>query len=340
MSAALTALTMAGGYYTAGARYNPDDPTQLASDMTLSPIDGLMYGTLMAKQRNGFHSGGMLGMSTFFTGYNPSDGVGGFARSISLGRMAGAAIQTIAEIGAGAVAPGGTAYHVFNRFADFSNTGAFGAMTYRADGHSLGADLVNAMRNDRVDKVKTVTKLDPSTQSPTPLRRNNTNHRAGPRRAEPPKLTNSAQRLRSQARAASVPSGLGFDTENRLQAMLHRNADGSARLGYGERGKNSYGFGGAGGRMAGRLTQLGLGLELAKFAADKMVDFAGDAYQSAVTVTNRMRETYNLNGNRLSPVYMSAAATTERQRAMAELNSSILNPRTQLQGNEAVFFHK
>jgi hypothetical protein len=92
------------------------------------------------------------------------------------------------------------------------------------------------------------------------------------------------------------------------------------------------------GQVLGRALK-GVGwLEAAGLAADALSYVAGEAYGALSRVTGRMAAAHN--PHTMSAGYFNQAAASSRARAVSELNSSLLNPRTQLMGNEAYFYHR
>jgi hypothetical protein len=97
-------------------------------------------------------------------------------------------------------------------------------------------------------------------------------------------------------------------------------------------------LGGPAGRALGAAARIGVGYEIARLGFDAATYAAGEAYESMVETTSAIRRRVGSDDS-MSPAYYNRAAATERQRARQELNIRSLNPRTQLQGNEAAMAH-
>lgn len=333
--------------------------------------EAAMFGILGGKHNHGMGSAGLVGYSTFFTGYNPQQGHGGFMRAASLGRAASGMLSTIAQQSQKLMTHGSDAWHMANRIGIMHEYGLQGALTYVKD--SDYRDTVQTAyrrQKGQWDEIRAVTKnqwrdlgievgeaakaggpisptlkdrfneVDARWQKMSGETWDKSTRRAALGTARTEADATFASRFYKRLRGASMGSGEGFDETGQLLRGGMRSTGRGGHVWVAEAGSKSAQIGGAIGRNAGRLLKVGMALELASFALTKATDFAGDAYASAVNMTRKMQDTYGMNGNVLSPAYMSQAAVTERQRAQLELNSSVLNPRTQMMGNEAQMYHR
>jgi hypothetical protein len=357
----LTSGHLAGLGLAGAAVYGASNATgqDVASILTPSVPESFMFGAMASRHKGGFVSGGMIGYSTFFTGFNPEAGYGGTMRSISAGRAAAGALSLAARGMRAATTEGSDAYHFFNRFAGMHKYGLQGALMYQSE-----ADFNKRMK-PTLDKLKTrhrraaistlnttiqsVKVASPSISTAAPLTPK-VSSLVGVLDAADAKAAatthKGADRLigkhmkgpRNLLKGLSVFTGRGFDGKN-VKGKWILDETGARRF-VSDSGSKAAALGGAGGQMAGRLIRMGGWLQLGSMAATAAVDFAGDTYASMVRHTRHMQDKYNVHGNVLSPAYMSQAAVTERQRAQMELNTSILNPRTQMMGNEAGMYHR
>lgn len=91
MGAGVVGAAYAGG--TPMAANSMDMQTsELREVLTPSVLESAAFGFMVAGHKTGLQSGGLLGYSTFFSGYDPSQGHG-MGRQLSLGRAAGGAVS-------------------------------------------------------------------------------------------------------------------------------------------------------------------------------------------------------------------------------------------------------
>lgn len=97
---------------------------------------------------------------------------------------------------------------------------------------------------------------------------------------------------------------------------------------------------GTAGALAGAALKGLSVLAVASVAAQAVTYGAGVAYDRLAATVSRVQGRLSPSPEEFLRGYMNDVAVTERQRAMMELNTSLLNPRTQLMGNEAYLLHR
>lgn len=145
--------------------------------ITPSAPESAMLGFMSASHSTGLQSGGMVGYSTFFTGYDP--GRDGMARALSMGRLGGQAVSMSAramkQLGFGG---GGTAGFI-DKAAKFDQygMGVFASKTpaeaFRMQGR--GAGISNSAQQTVDSRIRS---LQYNTQNLSPNARRGALHRA------------------------------------------------------------------------------------------------------------------------------------------------------------------
>lgn len=320
--------------------------------------------------KKGLQSGGLLGYKTFFSGYNPERG-DGQARRLSIGRLAGKSVSMAARGLKQAGLAGTGAEDFLNRATLFEKHG-LGAFVDPSEELVSGAG--REARRGMIGKSRYLAQhsgVTYSTAGRNPGRRRAAqelaaggygtgNIKSGPKLQPSPglddvndvKVAGSAVRKKGRNAAFKaaandswlykIMGALGGKTHNAagtevVGEVVEETVDGStvrAVAGMGEEGGNL--ISGRLGSYAGQAFRMAGYYEVAKMAVDATTYAAGQAYESMVSSTEQMMQRVG-RSETMSNAYYNRAASTERQRAVRELNDSMLNPRTQLMGNEATY---
>lgn len=363
-SLAQPAMALGGLSVTTGM-----SPGDAAAFATPSLPESAVLGVMLAKHEKGLQSGGLVGFNTLFTGYDPSRGYGGLARRISAGRAAGGAISMTARglRGLGVQSDILTKLSYADRFglggalsaisADQMDDAWAGTRDHAA--HKMYERRAAPVRQAAADKIRAaagITKPDPilrkTVARETRVALDAIDSSVGKKSMTiADRYTNRMMGLGAGRKTMDSRRGLfkflmgglggaGYTDAGKLSMSWSDEIDGFHFATAKEGSKGATMINGQYGRLAGRAIKAGGWMQLIGMGVDIATDFAGSTYSSMVRTANKYSDRYHNNGNIMSPAYMSQAAVTERQRAMMELNSSVLNPRTQLMGNEGYFYHR
>lgn len=325
--------------------------------LTTSALGGIAAGNHSHK----LGSKGLLGFTTLFTGYDPQHGLGGLGRRMSVGRLALAGVELGAQ---GLLKTGMLDGHRFENRVRLAATGAqrhglLGIIGARGIDRPTSQDIREAGARASLDAQRRFYKNPESVIGGSPSRVE------AARKAEQKVRAKKATAVRSATRVSpdqkvrgwrffSMFSGEGYDQRGR--AFMHfvedqgmavprpgaaspeqkgviRNTTGRGRKSQGMIARGRAGLIGGGVRGLFLLGAAELGLSAA-------TNYAGRAYGSMVRTADSINERTGGGADYMSGAYFGRAAATERQRAVATMNENVLNPRTQLMGNEAFFAHQ
>lgn len=298
--------------------------------------ESMMLSALMSRHKAGLTSGGMVGYSTFFTGYDPSQH--GMLRSLSIGRLAGQGVSAMAR---GLVSAGiGTTAFQDNVLKPLQYTHKYGlsgvlSSVSTKEYDAVYKEYVRAKVNRELPNLRFLNKKQGLGMSTKQLRKEA--QRRGQIYAAA--QTNVALQGKFAARhkwLAGILGGIGFDELGHAQTKWVE--EGGRRFMVSQAGSTGAVMTGRLGKFLGAGAKLSSGLMLASMAATATVDIIGAGYESLVRTNARLQERVGTK-HTMSAAYFNRAAATERQRAMMTLNTNQLNPRNQLMGNEASFMH-
>ena len=138
-----------------------------------------------------------------------------------------------------------------------------------------------------------------------------------------------------------ILGGLGYGPDGGERGSLTTRTIGDRRYGFFDAAGDSGGANvmkGTAGRVLGKGIRMLGAFEVASLAVDAGTYALGEGYEAMVETTERLQRRVGADHS-MSGGYYNRAASTERQRAVQSLNRNQLNPRTQIQGNEAYYAH-
>jgi len=336
---------------------------------TPSLTTSAMISFMEPKHRHGLRSGGLVGYSTFFTGYDPSRGHS-FARQVSLGRMGAKGVEMAAK---GLMATPLGSSEAARYIAPFARAGKYGIAgavdaAVRGPGADLGEEAVEtaagavnpqqlsmgfgqsatpdageqlSMFGDGGKPKSKKTVVGPYSDWPRGSQSVDDVVEEGAEAATKTTSSSAGQRIRKWL--YGVFGGTGFkeggtkaafrETSEEIAGMSFKMAAPEAGTG------GALAASGSLGKWAGRALRGAGWFEVARMGVQAGSYAVNSAYESMVETTARLQQRVG-HQQQMSPAYYNRAAATERQRAARELNESVLNPRTQLKGNEAAFYHR
>ena len=277
------------------------------------PISSLYYGAMLPGTRHkaGLQSGGMLGYSTFFTGYREGMGAG---RRMSVGRLAAKGVEMAGHVIGG------------QQWAQSERIGGIAARMQVFGKYGVGAFAQAAapmISAADITSISKMTDIPMGSRPPTPLM---------------PKPNGAAANNSVVKKLMGFLGGTGYtDQGDEAFGAIKNIVQNGRNISVLEASAGSVGataLKGTMGKLLGASVKAGGYLQLAVMAANVAGRQLGAAYATAARVGDAVKRS---SDPRMSAAYMSGAANSERQRAMFELNSSVLNPRTQMMGNEASF---
>lgn len=329
---------------------------------TPSLAESAVYGLAFQKHDSGFQSGGLLGYSTFFTGYRAGDGA---LRAMSLGRLglSGASAAASALNNVPAIQRSWLGRHLpaMTKLNEYGVAGVVNSLStdeYKSqildpvrnrikDTHIAARNYgySQAAKHARLNSALYATDATYRQHSRQYLQR----HYGGKveefaRRSATTAGENAMRTAIAGTNSgkwkmlAGALGGAGFDSEGKNNSIFEYDADTNRHYRKAAKGSTGASFAGKAGSILGKAVRVGALLEIGMIASDLLIDAAGSSYGSMVRVTNRMQE--RLNGSGMSSAYFNQASSTERMRAMRDMNTSVLNPRNQLMGNESYFTHR
>jgi hypothetical protein len=346
---------------------------------TPSAIESIGIGLLMNRHTRGLQSGGMVGYSTFFTGYDAERH--GFGRKISLGRLGAQAVSASARgLMHTPLANSERAASVLRPLTMAHKYGVGGALSSvqltdeLAESAAESADVAGRSRSffarhgaspmtpgaEDIAPSPNATAMGPdfddAERIKASLRRGDvvasrSAQEVGEEAAEIGSRSAYASAMRGQMDSKTgrmfkwlvgVLGGEGFNRAGTRASyeVAEETIDGTTQL-----------FRRAGGSTAGAVALGGtagraLGAAFRIGAGYEIARLAVDAgTYAAGEAYESMVETTSAIRERvgsdqsMSPAYYNRGAATERQRARRSLNLRSLNPRTQLMGNEASMAH-
>lgn len=344
--------------------------------LTTSALGGIAAGN----HKHKLGSKGLLGFTTLFTGYDPQHGLGGLGRQMSVGRLALAGVelgaQGLLKTGmldghrfenrvrlATQAQRYGLSGIIGARGIDFTPMGSIqGAAdkasldVQRSQYKKYANDEGNLSERRKQQTKKRMTAAAEVAAKPARRQRGSEYRKAS--------VISSDNKVRGW-RFFGMFSGEGYDEYGNTNARFVRAAGtnmvvprpgrqapdvmrtnslsaGDLKGGTLQRvGQKSQGMiaRGRAGLIGGGIRGLFL-LGAAELGLSAATNYAGRAYGSMVRTADSINERTGGGADYMSGAYFGRAAATERQRAVATMNENVLNPRTQLMGNEAFFAHQ
>lgn len=265
----------------------------IASDIPVSeymPSAGGALGGMFAFgkiTKEGLHSGGLFGYSTFFSGYDPNGVTGTAGRRFSLGRVGGQTVSALGHVLSARGYGGSVSEQMksFNRLGMMAFAGPDGNPGLRKWTGWLGGITAD-----------------------------------GP-------LNHPAAKHAPRGKVISLMKD-GVDTvlPNKVTQV------GASKTG-------ELLIKGRMGMAIGIASRLSMAAAIGQIVIAGASHAIGAAYGGLVQANRALSDRVGTS-SQLSAGYFNQATATERQRAVMELNQNILNPRTQLMGNEASFSHR
>lgn len=337
--AALTA-GVGTAYATGGAGTVQEGAAATLDMATPGIMESAMYGMAMHSpiRTGGLASGGLVGYSTFFSGFDPATDSSTFRR-FSIGRAAGEVVSLAARGLRGL----GLDTEFVQRATQFNKYG-MGAFI------DPKTELITSPNKFGAAVTKEGAKF-PKSQS----------YRVGPSRFE---SAAEAKAKLSQAKPKAVFSGKPGFAKGGAESGLYKLMSTLSGRGYkmGEEGaevavevvEETVGgnklamtkasgtvgkvFTGAGATALSVAARGVAAYEVLSIAKDAATYAIGQGYKSMVDSATQLQQRMGME-NYMSGGYFNRAATSERQRVMQTMNRNRLAPRDQIFGNEAFYGH-